>query len=93
MSNVHHDLSICAALVEIDHVRQCEMDNHGNTPCFGVNFLHCTGKVCDVTPFSDEYDPMNDVKIAGAVWLHMMTPIVDCLISCSSMKDYDLARR
>ena len=51
-----------------NHVARIEIDNHADTCCFGSNFIptYFTGQVCDVSPFTSEYDPMPNVKVAGA---------------------------
>jgi hypothetical protein len=45
-----------------------EIDNHADTCCFGANFtfLYFMGQVCDISPFSDEYDSMPNVKVCAA---------------------------
>ena len=42
-----------------------EMDTHADTCVLGVNFivLEYTGRVCDVYPYSQEYDSVKDVPI------------------------------
>ena len=42
-----------------------EIDNHADTTVLGCNcvVLHYTGRVCDVLPYSDEYDRMADVPV------------------------------
>ena len=54
---------------DTNHVARLEIDNHADTCCFGSNFLpiYFTGKVCDVSPFSDAYKPTQNVQICGAV--------------------------
>ena len=49
-------------------VARMEIDNHADTTCFGSNFipLYFTGQVCDVSPYLNEYEPMPNVRIAGA---------------------------
>jgi hypothetical protein len=44
-----------------------ELDNHADTCCLGRNFvpLYFTGQVCDVSPYSDAYEPQRDVPIAA----------------------------
>jgi hypothetical protein len=45
-----------------------EIDNHADTCCFGANItpLYFTGQVCDVSPFSDEYNSMPNVEVCAA---------------------------
>jgi len=47
------------------HVAQTEIDNHADTCCLGLNFipLSFTGEMCDVSPYSDEYKPMENISI------------------------------
>ena len=51
-----------------DFVSTCEIDNHADTCCFGANFtpLYFTGHVCQVQPFIDSYNSMDDVRICSA---------------------------
>ena len=51
-----------------NHIARSEIDNHADTCCFGANFtpLYFTGQVCDVSPFSDEYDSMSNVEVCAA---------------------------
>ena len=43
----------------------CEIDNHADTTCFGMNFRVTlfTSEVCSVSPFLAEYDSVADVPI------------------------------
>ena len=45
-----------------------EIDTRADTCCFGSNFvpIYFTGEACDVTPFSNTYEAMKDIKICGA---------------------------
>jgi len=54
--------------ITINHVARMEIDNHADTCCFGANFMptYFTGKVCEVTPFSEEYDAMTNIQVVGA---------------------------
>ena len=47
---------------------RCELDSHADTTVVGSNciLLHHTGKVCDVTPYRDDYESINDVPIVTA---------------------------
>jgi hypothetical protein len=49
-------------------VSRSEIDNHADTCCFGANFtpLYFTGQVCDVSPFSDSYNSMENVEVCAA---------------------------
>ena len=51
-----------------DFVSTTEIDNHADTCCFGANFtpLYFTGQVCQVQPFIESYDSLNDVQICSA---------------------------
>jgi hypothetical protein len=50
----------------------CEMDSHADTCVLGPNFriLHYTGRVCDVTPYSEEYAPAKDIPIVCAATVY-----------------------
>jgi hypothetical protein len=45
-----------------------------NTCCFGANFtpLYFTGQVCDVSPFTDTYDALQNIEVCAATtaWDH-----------------------
>ena len=47
---------------------RCELDSHADTTVAGSNctVLHYTGKVCDVSPYRDDYDPVSNVPIVTA---------------------------
>jgi hypothetical protein len=53
------------------------MDTHADTCCAGANWslLELTGEVCDVNPFLDSYQPMNEIPVARCctVWTDQMT--------------------
>ena len=53
-----------------------EMDMHANMGCAGSNWrvMELTGIECQVTPFLDKYDPVDDVPIARCVmvWTNKM---------------------
>jgi hypothetical protein len=61
----------------VDTIARSEIDNHADTCCFGSNFtpLYFTGQVCDVSPFTDSYDAMQNVEVCAAAtaWDHPMT--------------------
>ena len=61
----------------VGHMARTEVDNHADTTCFGSNFtlMYITNKVCDVTPFSEEYSAMTDIQIVGActAWVEPTT--------------------
>ena len=42
-----------------------ELDSHADTVVLGSNcvVLHHTGKVCEVSPYTDEYDAITDVPV------------------------------
>ena len=48
------------------HIAQNEMDTHADTCCAGANWslLELTGEVCDVNPFLNSYQPMNEIPVA-----------------------------
>ena len=43
-----------------------EIDNHADTICAGANWtvLEFTGEYCNVSPFSTEYEPLENVPVA-----------------------------
>jgi len=45
-----------------------EIDNHGDTTCFGKNFrvLSFTSEFCSVSPYLSEYDSITDIPICTA---------------------------
>ena len=47
---------------------RCELDTHADTTVAGSNcvVLQYTGKECDVTPYSDSYEPMQNIPIVHA---------------------------
>jgi hypothetical protein len=49
-------------------IARSEMDNHADTTCFGSNFtaVQFTGKQCEVSPFSEQYDKMANVPVPSA---------------------------
>jgi hypothetical protein len=53
-------------------IGQCKMDTHADTCVAGSNFLMCEfdGTMCEVSPFTDEYQLMTDVPIvlAATAW-------------------------
>ena len=46
---------------------QIELDTHADTCVLGINFiiLHYTGRVCDVSPYSSEYESVKNVPIVS----------------------------
>ena len=44
------------------------MDPHANMCCVGINFIpySFTGKVCTVSPYNEEYKPIDDVRVCSA---------------------------
>ena len=59
------------------HIAQNELDTHADTSCAGVNWalLELTSDICEVTPFLDSYEPINEISLAccGMVWTDPMT--------------------
>ena len=47
---------------------KCELDSHADTIVAGSNcaILNYTGKVCDVSPYRDDYDPVTNIPIVKA---------------------------
>ena len=65
--------NILSTSIKPDHTRKAfrgraEPDSHADTMVAGCNctILHHTERSCDVEPFSDTYEPMNDVEIVLA---------------------------
>ena len=50
-------------------VARSEMDSHADTCVAGPNFmiLEFTGEQCDVTPYTNEYQPITNVPVVNAV--------------------------
>ena len=50
-----------------------ELDSHADTVVLGSNcvVLHHTGKVCEVSPYTDEYDAITDVPVVRGATLWM----------------------
>ena len=48
-----------------------ELDSHADTVVLGSNcvVLHHTGKVCEVSPYTDEYDAITDVPVVRGATL------------------------
>ena len=63
---------------------KCEMDSHADTGVAGSNYviLQYTGKVCDVSPYRDDYDIEKDVTIvhAATAWQSKETGQVYILV-------------
>ena len=59
------------------HIAWNELDTHADTCCAGANWalLELTGDICEVTPFLDSYEPINEIPLAhcGMVWTDPMT--------------------
>ncbi len=47
---------------------RCEMDSHADTCVAGPNFkiLEYTGEQCDVSPYTNDYDPITNVSVVNA---------------------------
>ena len=56
---------------------RCEVDNHADTCVAGSNctILQYTGKVCDVSPYRDDYESIKNVPIVNAAtaWQSTLT--------------------
>ena len=50
-------------------IARCEMDSHADTCVAGPNFmvLSFTGEQCDVTPYTNDYQPITNVQVVNAV--------------------------
>ena len=63
---------------------KCELDSHADTIVAGSNckLLNYTGKVCDVTPYRDDYEPVTNIPIvkAATAWQSPHTGQVYILI-------------
>ena len=48
-----------------------ELDSHADTVVLGLNcvVLHHTGKVCEVSPYMDEYDAFTDIPVVRGATL------------------------
>ena len=48
-----------------------ELDSHADTVVLGSNcvVLHHTGKVCEVSPYTDEYDAITDIPVVQGATL------------------------
>ena len=61
-----------------------ELVSHGDTIVAGSNYvvLNYTGKVCDVSPYRDDYEPINDVPVvcAATTWQSSITGQVYILV-------------
>jgi hypothetical protein len=53
---------------EAGTIARCEMDSHADTCVAGPNFVvdEYTGENCDVTPYSNKYQPIMGVPIVNA---------------------------
>jgi hypothetical protein len=53
------------------------MDTHADTCCAGANWalMDLTGNICEVTPFLESYEPVNEVPVArcGTKWTSPQT--------------------
>jgi hypothetical protein len=49
-------------------VARCELDSHANNCVAGRNFLilEYTGEQCDVTPYTNDYQPIINVSVVNA---------------------------
>jgi hypothetical protein len=65
---------IQSAKTTVNMVSRSEIDNHADTCCFGSNFtpLYFTAQFCDVSPFTDSYEAMQNVEVCSAAmaWDH-----------------------
>ncbi len=50
------------------NVARCELDSHADTCVAGPNFviLDHTGQQCDVTPYTNDYQPIINVSVVNA---------------------------
>jgi hypothetical protein len=66
MDNIQND-------TKADHIAQNELDTHADTCCgAGANWslMELTGEICNVTPFLDSYQPIQEIPVARCctVW-------------------------
>ena len=56
---------------------RCELDSHADTIVAGSNcvVINYTGKVCDVSPYRDDYTPVSNIPIvtAATAWQSLHT--------------------
>jgi hypothetical protein len=54
------------------HIARNELDTHADTCCAGANWslMEYTGELCDVNPFLDSYQPIQEIPVARCctVW-------------------------
>jgi hypothetical protein len=66
------DVSHARSQTTAGHIAQNEMDMHADMCCAGANWslMELTGEVCDVNPFLDSYQPINEIPVARCctVW-------------------------
>lgn len=71
-ANRHRAVSAVGSKIMFDSeagtIANCEMDSHADTCVAGPNFVvdEYTGENCDVTPYSNEYQPITGVPIVNA---------------------------
>lgn len=67
-----------------EHAGNLEFDSHADTIVFGRNcvVLNYTGRVCNVSPFTDSYKSLDDVEIvtAATAWQSPVTGEVFILV-------------
>lgn len=72
----------------VGHVARNEMDSHADTCCAGANWalMDLTGELCQVTPFLESYDPVEEIPVArcATVWTSNETH-QDYLLVCDQM--------
>jgi len=70
------------------HIARNEMDTHADTCCAGANWrvMEFTGDICEVTPFLELYEPVNEIPVArcGSVWTSPHTG-KEYLLVCDQM--------
>ena len=69
--SVNDDIRVVAKMKTMGHshkLGRAELDSHADTCCAGATsaVIEYTGKTCDVSPFSKEYDAMKNVPIVKA---------------------------
>ena len=75
-------------MTTVSHIARNEIVRHVDTCCEGANWaiLELTGKVCEVTPFLDSYQPTNEIPLArcATVWTNITT-MQEYLLVCNQM--------
>ena len=54
-------------VVDTNRIARCQLDTRADTICAGANCrpIYFTRKQCEVKGFSDEFEPIHDVRVAS----------------------------